>query len=216
MIVNPILVKNILSSEDIAEIKLLVKEEMAKRKVVIHDIPIPYADSETLIKEYSRFARRDIEIFSLPDRILEKFNKLTELFPDDFKYIIDKSCITYAEYRGVYGEPSLGPHHDGGESTFMVNYQLESNIDWSVGVGKNVYDIFDNEALLFSPTEIFHWRPILPFKDDQYLCVIFLRYATVPIAEIPVIKYTEKDKAEVKHLRETYYQKKELEGKQLW
>ncbi len=85
------------------------------------------------------------------------------------------SSVTYVEYNNKYGKPNLPPHYDGDFNELIINYQLESNTSWDVGVDKNVYSTEDNSALIFNPNKHIHWRPIKNFSDGEYLKMLFFR-----------------------------------------
>ena len=205
---KPLVIKDILSKEEIDKLKLVAEKEKKIRKVEVYDIPIGGEGPDLLIKQYNHIGRRDIEVFPMPDGIVEKFNELTQFFPEGFQYELHNFNIMYVEYSGEFGIPKLGPHYDGGGTSYMINYQIDSNIDWTVGIGRQGYDIKDNEALLFCPTEDLHWRPKIKFRKDQYLSLLFLRYDRTPKVKVPKIKYTEQEVEEIKNIIETYYEKK--------
>ena len=85
------------------------------------------------------------------------------------------SSVTYVEYNNKYGKPNLPPHYDGDFNELIVNYQLESNTSWDVGVDKETYSTEDNSALVFNPNKHIHWRPIKNFDDGEYLKMLFFR-----------------------------------------
>lgn len=81
----------------------------------------------------------------------------------------------YAEYSNVYGRPSLPPHFDGDSTEIIVDFQLSSNITWPIGVGKEIYELEDNSALIFNPNADPHWRTIKDFEDGEYVKMLFFR-----------------------------------------
>lgn len=99
------------------------------------------------------------------------------------------SGATYTEYTTVYGTPSLPVHFDGDWNDLIINYQLESNISWDIGVGLNLYTLEDNSAVIFHPNEDVHWRPIKSFKDGDFVRMIFFRF------------HNPKDLSDYSHLR---------------
>jgi hypothetical protein len=80
------------------------------------------------------------------------------------------------EYSSKYGEPSLPPHFDGDSTDLIVNYQLEANTDWPVGVDTRTVRLDDNSALLFNPNTSVHWRPVKKFEEGEYVRMIFFRF----------------------------------------
>lgn len=85
------------------------------------------------------------------------------------------SSVTYVEYNNKYGEPNLPPHYDGDFNELIINYQLESNTSWDVGVEKVLYKTEDNSVLVFNPNKYIHWRPIKKFNDGEYMKMLFFR-----------------------------------------
>ena len=84
--------------------------------------------------------------------------------------------VTLVEYNSKYGQPNLPPHFDGDVTDVIVNYQLDSNTNWGVGVNEEVYTLVDNSAVIFNPNEDIHWRPIKEFQEGEYVRMAFFRF----------------------------------------
>lgn len=82
----------------------------------------------------------------------------------------------YVEYNKKYGSPNLPPHFDGDGTDLIINYQLESNTRWDVGVGLKTYQLEDNSAICFNPNENIHWRPHKEFEKGEYVKMMFFRF----------------------------------------
>lgn len=82
---------------------------------------------------------------------------------------------TYVEYSNEYGSPNLPPHFDGDSSDLIINFQLQSNTSWDIGLDSTLYDLQDNSALVFNGNEYIHWRPHKVFNDGEYVQMIFFR-----------------------------------------
>lgn len=80
------------------------------------------------------------------------------------------------EYNSKYGEPNLPPHWDSDQTDIIVNYQLQSNTTWGVGVDEQVFPLVDNTAIVFNPNESIHWRPIKKFEPGEYVRMVFFRF----------------------------------------
>lgn len=87
------------------------------------------------------------------------------------------SSVTYVEYSSKYGIPELPPHYDGDKNDLIVNYQLDANTRWDLGVNFETYEIKNNSALVFNPNKIAHWRPNKIFNDGDFVKMIFFRFA---------------------------------------
>lgn len=82
-------------------------------------------------------------------------------------------CVVYSS---EYGQPNLPPHFDGDDTEFVVDFQLESNTRWDLGVDLETYQLEDNSAVIMSPNEHIHWRPHKEFKDGEYVTMLFFRF----------------------------------------
>jgi hypothetical protein len=108
-------------------------------------------------------------------------------FPENIRQKITKICGdilgtevffthgAYAEYSNVYGNPNLPPHFDGDNNILFVDYQLESNTSWDLGIDVKSYPLQDNSALIFDTNKHVHWRPRKNFKDGEYVKMLFFR-----------------------------------------
>ena len=150
---KPIYVENLFST---AELKSLVR--VLKR-------------AEATSYEYNQLGRLHVENVPIPRPIVKK---LTSLVNDPTLTMSDRPlCVTYSS---KYGQPNLNPHFDGDFTDYIIDVQLSSNTNWSLGVDLNVYDMADNSGVFFHPNKNVHWRPRKEFKDGEYVQVIFFRF----------------------------------------
>lgn len=105
--------------------------------------------------------------------IIDKVNKIVNNFSN---LELSLSSTTYAEYSSKYGQPNLPPHFDADDSKVIVNFQLESNTSWKLGLNLELYSLENNSALIFNPNTNIHWRPIKNFNKDEYVKLIFFRF----------------------------------------
>jgi len=82
----------------------------------------------------------------------------------------------YVEYNEKYGEPNLLPHFDGDTTDYIIDYQLESNTNWSLGVDLDIFPLEDNSAVFFNPNQYPHWRPQKIFYPGEYVRMMFFRF----------------------------------------
>jgi hypothetical protein len=82
----------------------------------------------------------------------------------------------FVTYSGEYGNPNLPAHFDGDTKDLIFNYQLSSNVLWPLGVDMGVYDLEDNDAMVFNANTHIHWRPHKEFKKGEYVTMMFLRF----------------------------------------
>lgn len=97
--------------------------------------------------------------------------------------------VLFAQYSIEYGTPNLPPHFDGDDTELILDYQLESNTDWPIGLDTSLYTLKDNQALAFNPNERAHWRMRKTFKDGEYVNMLFFRF------------YTDNDRKDYSHKR---------------
>ena len=81
----------------------------------------------------------------------------------------------YTEYNKKYGEPNLPPHFDADTNDLVINFQLNSNTQWDVGVNLEVYTLNNNSALLFNGNTEIHWRTHKEFKKGEYVKMLLIR-----------------------------------------
>lgn len=82
----------------------------------------------------------------------------------------------FVTYDAKYGQPNLPPHFDGDQNSLIVDYQYKSNTTWGFGVDKEVFEMEDNEAIIFNPNEYPHWRTRKTFQDGEFVTMIFFRF----------------------------------------
>jgi hypothetical protein len=85
------------------------------------------------------------------------------------------SC-TFAHYESSHGQPNLAPHFDGDNNSVIIDYQYKSNTSWPIGLDTEIFEMQDNEALIFNPNQYPHWRPHKNFQDGEFVTMIFFRF----------------------------------------
>lgn len=131
--------------------------------------------NETIINselELDNHLGRVKSVIHFKDLIIEKINKIIIGYDTNLVF----SSSSYVEYNNLYGIPELPPHFDGDDCDLLLNYQLSSNTVWGIGLNKEIYNLQDNEAVIFSPNEVIHWRPIKNFLNEEYVKMIFFRF----------------------------------------
>lgn len=102
--------------------------------------------------------------------------KLVSIARDISGLPLDLTHGVYSIYSNKYGSPQLPPHFDGDTNDLIINFQLESNTSWDIGVGLEVCSLEDNSAAIFNGNTNPHWRPHKSFKDNEYIKMIFFRF----------------------------------------
>ena len=118
---------------------------------------------------------------SSPSNILSSFDKkiidkFTKIVNDIDNTSVVLNSIVAAKYSPLHGEPNLPPHFDGDGTDLIVNFQIEANTVWDVGLDTQVYKLEDNSAIVFHPNKNVHWRTHKRFADGEYVNMLFIRF----------------------------------------
>jgi hypothetical protein len=148
---------------------LFTDSEVQDLYTAIADIP------EESVYEYSNLGRLHNEEVILPQNIQDRLTNLVNSHLG-VNYLSIKLNPISVEYRTEYGSPHLPPHFDRDDTDYILDYQLESNTQWPLGVDRNVYPLEDNSAVGFNPNGNIHWRPLKTFQPGEYVRMIFFRF----------------------------------------
>jgi hypothetical protein len=146
-------IENLFSDTELANIKQIIDECKTSK-------------DDTLL------GRNLILEINFPEKIKEKITKICSDILDTEVFFTHGA---YAEYSNVYGSPNLPPHFDGDTNILVVDYQLDANTSWDLGIDLKPYPLKDNSALIFNANEHIHWRPHKKFKDGEYVKMLFFR-----------------------------------------
>jgi hypothetical protein len=164
---DPIIVKDVLSEEQIAYIYKYIgehkedEEKWAGRKSwMIDRIDGPGIDISDRIENIVKDALKvEVQLNEYPFllRYSPKFGSLSKLFP-------------HSDYRD--------------SQRITIDIQLNYNEDWAVVIeGKN-YNLKYNEALLFLGTQQLHWRENKVLKDDTEIDMLIANVHYLPSREL--------------------------------
>ena len=110
---------------------------------------------------------------SLTNDIVQRLYEVASKFTD-IPLAIDHAV--YVEYNSKYGKPNLPPHFDGDKNDLIINYQLEANTVWELGLDLQTFILEDNSALVFNANTHIHWRTHKQFKQGEYVKMLFVRF----------------------------------------
>lgn len=168
-------IKNFLNQQEIDYIKNIINIEKNKRTMEEsyggrHHQTIS-EDKMYIKKNLSRLNIYDIKINDI--NIL---NKIKNNLPKNFNY--KSMIINYCEYNKKFGniDPNLKNHVDTGEFSFIIAYQLSSNIDWTFYIKNNNFILKDNDAIIFYPLIELHGRKERIFEKNEYLEMLFFEF----------------------------------------
>lgn len=165
-------INNVFSQDEIINLGSSIVDHLASLSLADYDL----FEQSGANKELGRF-----QVGSLADYFKKDFKnyfteKMEKLVFDLTKLKMQMNSVIYVEYSSKYGDPNLPPHYDGDNNDLIINYQLDSNISWHLGLGMSTYKIENNSALVFNPNTNIHWRPILDFQKGDYVKMIFFRF----------------------------------------
>lgn len=172
----PFVVKNIFSDEQIQDIKDTIFKQSSEREVI--NLEMPYeSDStdKTTNKIYSLMGRLDVQKIQFRASIIRTLEKALNNLNPNKKFYIGNGDIIVSRYSGEYGNPGLSEHKDGGVSSIIADYQLDSNTSWNISVDAKEYEISNNEALVFDPVVMGHARPLRKFAHNEYVTMVYFR-----------------------------------------
>lgn len=197
--------KNFLSDHEISLIRQAVYEQYESSPQEVANIyEILATGWEKKLKIEKDFGKASFIVRPMPKEILDKVIGCLSSYgysatPDDIV------CI-FMRYSNEFGVPELEPHIDLHDSGLSVDYQLQSNVDWSVIVENEEYDVKNNDALVFDSTKVVHWRNPKIFKDGQFVDMVLFHFFTKND-----IKLSQEEKNEkVKPYMEKYLELKEM------
>lgn len=168
-------IKSFLSDHEIALMHKAVYEQYDSSPQEVANIyEILETGWEKKLKVEKDFGKASFIVRPMPKEILDKAIEFFSSYghnatPDDIV------CI-FMRYSNEFGTPELEPHIDLHDSGLSIDYQLRSNIDWSVIVENQEYKIEDNDALVFDSTKVVHWRNPKIFKDGEFVDMILFHF----------------------------------------
>jgi hypothetical protein len=141
-----------------------------------------------------QLGRTRYDIHALPKEIIQKVqgiaNEINSNLEFDFAY--------YVEYSSEYGQPSLPVHTDSVHSKLVIDYQLDSNIDWSIYVDGHRFKLKDNDCLTINVNSQAHWRPQRNFNNGEYLKMVFFHFLDKEDPKAKILNKEERDLLAIK------------------
>lgn len=198
---------NVFTDNQIAAIYDSINKEFDNREVVEwydsamgHEYP---KDKKFIAIKKEGLSRLDIDRLNLPDDVIMSAKlSAIEIANKIGVSVKDIVGVTYVEYSPKYGgSPFLNPHKDAeGESEFILDYQLDANTDWDIGINKDIYSLNNNDALGILTTKNYHWRKKKDWNPDEYVKMLFFHI----VLEDKNIKDSEYSKEEIFSFAEQY------------
>jgi len=90
-------------------------------------------------------------------------------------HLVLKKDYSFARYSPKFGyRAKLFPHYDTRPSQRVTfDIQLKTSEPWALVVEEDVYNLQDNQALVFAGTQQIHWREDKQIADDAEIDMIF-------------------------------------------
>lgn len=175
---EPIILRDILSAEDIDRIKKAISNEFDTREKKYARFPNKDMDIDDCVTYFYGSGRIDIRYPSIPQDIIDKVYNHVSSYVESPYDDLEFDFAIYAEYsKESGGNPKLSPHFDITQgSTIIFDYQLESNTDWGITVEDDTFILKDNSGLLFDPLGNIHSRPARLFNNEEFIRMIFFRF----------------------------------------
>lgn len=133
-------------------------------------------DKKFIAIKKESLSRLDIDRLSLSKNILERIEEIAISICNKNNIIFDQVLgVTYVEYSPKYGgSPELSPHLDADSiANFIIDYQLDSNVTWELGIDDCLIDLKNNQAVGIMTTKQYHWRPKRIWKEEDYVKMLF-------------------------------------------
>lgn len=150
---TPIVVKDILSEKELRN----AKDCLPMSEIEVH-------------KEYGRIMYHGTEWSQA--MLHSVCTKMSEIVGEKLT-LTGASAVTY---NAEHGRPDLPPHFDGDMTDYILDFQLESNTQWRIGLDEAVYPLEDGEGLLFQPNVNAHWREHKHFFPGEFVTMVFFRF----------------------------------------
>lgn len=181
-------VKDVFSNEEISDILFCINKELSTRETLEWDDKVNgrvFDQGKKIYIKRRLLARLDMNKIYLPKHILDKVIALAyDLYNLDHGQITNLVSVSYVEYNHKYGNPILVPHKDYGQCGLILDYQLDSNIDWPIMVDGEEFNLKNNELLSLFPLSQYHWRPAIKWENGNFLKMLFFEFGTIGVERI--------------------------------
>jgi len=173
---NNIVIENVFLKKDIEEIKENVIMYMDSLDAIEDSYdPLDSTHDKSTTKILRKFLGRvSLHYFPLNDNIISTLSSIVEKHGfSDYEYV---DGTTYIEYSGKYGNPKLPAHNDEGGSQIILDYHIDSNIDWPIVIDNKEFKLNNNSLLIFDGVSQEHGRPVIKMKANDFVKVLLIRF----------------------------------------
>jgi hypothetical protein len=136
----------------------------------VYEIINNASEEQTRIQPWASHKVWDV---SLGEEIEYRINEVVKNSLGD--HLVLKKDYSFARYSPKFGyRAKLFPHYDTRPSQRVTfDIQLKTSEPWALVVEEDVYDLQDNQALVFAGTQQIHWRENKQIADDAEIDMIF-------------------------------------------
>jgi hypothetical protein len=114
--------------------------------------------------------------WGMPKSIEDKVTEIAQKYSDVPLKLTEISAARYSNNYLV--PPNLFPHTDHfDQPRFTFDIQLKSTRNWTLYVENKPFTLRDNEAIIFSGTNQFHWREKTKFNNDDIIDMLFCHFS---------------------------------------
>ena len=105
-----------------------------------------------------------------------------------FGHPLKVESISFARYKLQYGFPNLPPHVDDNFEYPRLTFDIQLNGSkiWKIFVEDNCFDLYKNEALVFSGTHQVHWREKIEFNDTDCVDMLICQFSDPSPSSKPI------------------------------
>lgn len=166
--VTPHIVKDFFTKEEIDDIMKIVNNQKIDESIDPFWKPL-------ILPELSRM---QIEVM-YPHNIIEKLERFASEIVGEEVHMYHNSYLSYNLEHGEDTNPKLPPHYDSDNyfSKLTLDYQLDQNINWTICIEEDCFDLEYGDLLVFWGAGQVHWRKPILFKDGDNTEVLTMHFS---------------------------------------
>jgi hypothetical protein len=166
--ITPHIIKGFFSEEELVEILAIVERQKIDESLDSFYRPM-------ILKELSR---SQIEVM-YPEKIQQKLEKFASELVGEELFMYHNSYLSYNLEHGDESNPKLPPHYDSDNyfSKLTLDYQLNKNIDWTICIEEDCFNLEYGDLLVFWGAGQVHWRKPILFKEGNNTEVLTMHFS---------------------------------------
>jgi hypothetical protein len=167
--IKPHIIKGFFTKEELDEILSVVENQ--KNDKTLDEFYAPFV--------LPKMSRMQIEVM-YPKHIQDKLEKFASEITGEQVFMYHNSYLSYNLEHGDGENPKLPPHYDSDNyfSKLTLDYQLDKNIDWTIVIEEDSFNLEYGDLLVFWGAGQAHWREPIDFKDGDNTEVLTMHFST--------------------------------------